>query len=46
MKKLNNYEQKNIKAGSKEGFIAALVAGTITFLIGVFDGFTRPFKCR
>lgn len=46
MKKLNIYEQKNIKAGSKAGLITALVAGTITFLVGIFDGFSRPFKCR
>lgn len=46
MKKLSNYEKRNIKAGAKTGFIVAAVASAVTFLIGIFDGFTRPFKCR
>ena len=46
MKKLNNFELKNIKAsGISDWAIAGIIAG-ITFLVGIFDGYTRPFKCR
>ena len=43
--KLKKEELKQIKAGSA-GWIAAGIIAGVTFLIGVFDGFTRPFKCR
>ncbi len=46
MKELNNFELKNIKASGISGWaIAGIIAG-ITFLVGIFDGYTRPFKCR
>lgn len=46
MKKINNNELKKIVAGSISGWtIAGIVAG-ITFLVGIFDGYTRPFNCR
>ncbi len=32
--------------GSNTLAVAALVGGVITFLIGFFDGLTRPYKCR
>ncbi len=43
--KLKKEELKQIKGGSTGWIVAGIVAG-VTFLIGVFDGFTRPFKCR
>lgn len=47
MKKLSINESKNIKAGAvSAGWVAAGIIAGITFLVGVFDGFTRPFKCR
>ena len=45
MKKLTDYELKCTKAGSAGWVIAGVTAG-ITFLIGVLDGYVRPFKCR
>ncbi len=46
MKKLTVKESKKIKGGAAGGWIAAGIVAGITFLVGVFDGFTRPFKCR
>ena len=47
MKKLNENEMKKINAGglAVAGIIALITAG-ISFLGGLFDGYTRPFKCR
>lgn len=46
MIKLNYNEAKMIKAGASAGWIAAGIIAGISFIIGIFDGFTRPFKCR
>lgn len=46
MLKLTKEEAKNIKGGAAAGWIAAGIIAGITFLVGVFDGFSRPFKCR
>ena len=46
MKKLSSNELKRIEAGSISGWAVAGIVAGITFLVGVFDGFTRPFKCR
>lgn len=46
MLKLTKNESKNIKAGAAGGWIAAGIIAGITFLVGVFDGFSRSFKCR
>ena len=46
MKELSIKEEKNIFAGGlSAGIYAAIVAG-ISFIVGIFDGVTRPFKCR
>jgi len=46
MEKLNDNELLNISGGAISFGVFAAIAGTITFLIGVIDGFTRPLKCR
>ena len=47
MKKLNQNEMKQIKAGAlSAAAIWALIAAGLSFLGGVLDGYTRPFKCR
>jgi len=47
MRKLNIQEMKNIKAGAiSAAAIWAIVAAGLSFLGGVLDGYTRPFKCR
>lgn len=46
MIELKNNDLKKIKAGAISGWtIAGIIAG-ITFLAGLFDGYTRPFNCR
>lgn len=46
MKKLSSKELKEIKAGGLSGWaIAGIIAG-VTFVVGIFDGIARPFKCR
>lgn len=46
MKKLRLNDLKKIKGGSLSGWaIAGIIAG-ITFVVGIFDGIARPFKCR
>lgn len=46
MRSLTNNELIKIKAGASGGWIIAGIVAGITFLAGVLDGFTRPFKCR
>lgn len=46
MNKLSINELKQIKAGASAGWIAAGIIAGITFLVGLFDGYTRPFRCR
>ena len=47
MKKLNEKEMKQIKAGALSAAgIWAIVAAGVSFLGGLLDGYTRPFKCR
>ena len=46
MKELTNKEMMNIYGGGINLGLAALIIGSVTFVIGIFDGITRPFKCR
>lgn len=45
MIELKNRELKSLTAGSAGWVVAGIVAG-ITFLAGLLDGLSRPFKCR
>ena len=47
IKKLDERKMKEISAGGLgvAGIIALIAAG-ISFLGGLFDGYTRPLKCR
>lgn len=45
MKYLNNEELMNINGGISLGLLS-LIGATITFIIGLLDGITRPLKCR
>ncbi len=45
MKKITEEELTKIEGGISFWVGAAIVAG-IVFLVGAFDGFTRPLKCR
>ena len=44
--KLSNKELKMISAGASAGWIAAAIVSGVSFIVGIFDGFIRPFKCR
>lgn len=47
MRILEEKEMQNIKAGAiSAAAIWAIVAAGLSFLGGVLDGYTRPFKCR
>lgn len=43
---LSKNELKSIKAGASIGWIAAGIIAAVSFIAGVFDGFTRPIKCN
>ncbi len=45
MTKLNNLELKKVRGGISGWAIAGIISGCI-FLIGVFDGISRPIKCN
>lgn len=45
MKELNDLELKSINGGfSLVGGLT--IVGCVIFLVGVFDGYTRPLKCN
>lgn len=47
MKELSKNEMQKISAnGLSAGAIAALIAAGLGFIVGIFDGYTRPYKCR
>ena len=46
MKELRKEEMLNIKAEGLSATAIALIAAGIAFVVGVLDGYTRPFKCR
>ena len=45
MKKLDKNELKEIKGGISFWGVAGIIAGAI-FIVGFFDGLTRPLKCN
>lgn len=46
MKELNLEEAKTMYAGGLSAGACAAIAAGISFLVGIIDGITRPFKCR
>ena len=44
MVELNREELSKVNGGGW-GLIIAIIGG-ISFIIGIFDGYTRPYKCR
>ena len=44
--RLNTQELMKIKAGASAGWIVTGIIAGIGFIIGILDGYTRPFKCR
>ncbi len=48
MRELNNEEMMKISGGSASKFLifAGLLGATLTFFIGVLDGYVNPKKCN
>lgn len=46
MEKINNNELKQINGGAFHLGIVSLIAGGITFIVGIVDGYVRPLACR
>ena len=46
MRELSKSEMKSIKGGGMSATAWAVIAGVIPFIWGIYDGFTRPYKCR
>lgn len=46
MKELNKEEMLSIQGGSISAGAVALIGGCLAFLVGILDGYTRPFRCR
>ena len=46
VRELSKNEMKSIKGGGMSATAWAVIAGVISFISGIFDGFTRPYKCR
>lgn len=46
MNVLNKSELKEINGGGFSLTAGIVIGGIVTFLIGVFDGYVRPYACR
>lgn len=47
MKELTNKEMVDINAnGLSAGAIVGIIGAGIAFIVGILDGYTRPFRCR
>ncbi len=46
MKELSIEDSKTMYAGGLSAGAYALIAAGVSFLVGIIDGITRPFKCR
>ncbi len=46
MKELSIKESKESYAGGLSAGVCAIVAAGVSFLAGILDGLTRPFRCR
>ncbi len=43
---LNESTLKTISGGANWWFIGSIAGGIVTFLVGLFEGFTRPLSCH
>ena len=46
MKEISLSETKTMYGGGLSAGACALIAAGVSFLVGIIDGITRPFKCR
>ena len=46
MRELSIQDTKAMYAGGLSAGAYALIAAGVSFIVGIVDGITRPFKCR
>ena len=46
MKKLSDYEMKKIEGGADPVVVTSIIGVVVTFLIGLFHGYSNPESCR
>lgn len=46
MKELKNEEMKKVEGGASAVAVSSIIGVVITFLIGVFHGYSNPESCR
>ena len=46
MRELEEKEQENIQGGAMSPWAIFGISAAVVFLIGLFDGYTRPYKCN
>ena len=46
MKELKEKEAKEMYAGGLSAGLCAAIAAGVSFIVGIFDGITRPFRCH
>lgn len=46
MKRLNTEEMKKIEGGADPVVVSSIIGIVVTFLIGVFHGYSNPDVCR
>ena len=46
MKELSLNKQKSTTAGGLSSIAYAAIAFGLSFVVGIFDGISRPFRCR
>ncbi len=46
MKELRREEMKKIEGGASPVVVSGIIGAVITFLIGVFHGYSNPESCR
>lgn len=46
MKELDEQLLKETYGGALSAGLCAVIASGVSFIVGIIDGITRPFKCR
>lgn len=46
MKELSVSQTKDMYAGAISAGVIAGIWAALSFVVGIFDGYSRPFKCR
>ncbi len=46
MREIEEKELENVKGGGISPWLAAGLGAVLVFIIGIYDGFTRPLSCN